>query len=106
MFPRALALLLLVCLAAASCTFPTVEYSAPCAVPEGCKKSVNQCSKQARSARDVCANQCKAPKDDCALCAAIFDTGMSECLNQCEACSEENGCANPSEACGAALGLP
>jgi hypothetical protein len=106
MFSRTLAITLFTSLGAASCTFPTVEYSPPCEVPANCAKTVGKCASLAQSARMICNSECTPGKGPCNSCAAQYDMDVSVCLDQCETCSEANGCDSSSAACSAMLGLP
>lgn len=100
---RHAALGLALCLAWASCTFPSVEYEPTCAVPTSCQNDITSCSKQANAEQMMCLSKCTA---DCGACDTTLDKAMSVCVAQCENCSASGGCMNATESCKALLGVP
>ncbi len=94
-------------LAAASCTFPEVQYDMPCSVPATCHNETENCRKLSDVDRSACLMKCAmTPNGNCDACATEFDADLAVCLENCDDCSATNGCTNATQSCKTRLGIP
>ena len=105
--PRGLAAAAIAGSALLACTFPTVEYQAPCGVSATCADDARSCRDEAAVRRAECENACNKPAERpacLAACAASADEDRKGCLIECEGCALLEDCHNASSACDAAVG--
>lgn len=103
MHTRRAVLMLMLGLAWASCTFPSVEYESACAAPKPCESDAVSCAKKAEAAQNACSMKCQM---SCLQCDTDFDRALDMCVAHCENCSANAGCLNAGESCKALLGAP
>jgi hypothetical protein len=100
---RLAGLMLAVGFACFSCTFPSVEYDASCAVPPSCENEIATCGKKATATQNMCSAKCPI---SCVDCDDEFSRALTSCLSQCESCSASDGCMDATASCKALLGVP
>jgi hypothetical protein len=98
------------------CSFPDVTYAVPaagggggepdppCTVPDACADEAASCGADAAKEETQCFQACPGMNQDCkAECSDARDEAEVLCVQACEACGADGGCANGRASCQVAL---